>query len=527
MIDRLAGRLATMDGWPRRLVWLLSGAAAVLALPPLFFIPALPFGFAILLWTLDGVKSRKSALAAGWWFGTGHFAAGFYWIAHAFLVQPEIYGWMIPFAILGLGGGLAIFPMIAVWASWRLGSERISRAFLLAAFWAIAEFARGHVLTGFPWNLLGHVWAIDPAPMQLASVIGVYGLSAVTALFATLPSLWVAGRTGRLVSIGGLLIAVVLWAGGAVHLAGLPAADVAVADAPADAPVLQIVQPNIPQSEKWDKSLQDQHFRQLLAMSRRPADLPAGRKRVVIWPETAATFFLETDPGRRAMMADVLAPGDVLITGAPRTFPRDSDEFQVWNSVEVINDEGRIVASFDKFHLVPFGEYVPFRSILPFPKLTAGRTDFSSGHGPATLHVKNLPPFSPLICYEIIFPGAVTDDHDRPEWLLNVTNDGWFGHSAGPYQHLAAARFRAVEEGLPLVRAAYTGVSAVFDSYGRNQKSLSLTKQGILISPLLGDKNHTTVYYLWRNIPFYGIVTLIIVLVLGYQRFRKSPGTKK
>jgi apolipoprotein N-acyltransferase len=255
--------------------------------------------------------------------------------------------------------------------------------------------------------------------------------------------------------------------------------------------------------------------------------LPAGRKRIVIWPETAATFFLETDPGRRAMMADVLSPGDVLITGAPRTFPRDSDKFQVWNSVEVINDQGQIVASFDKFHLVPFGEYVPFRSILPFPKLTEGRTDFSFGHGPATLHVKNLPPFSPLICYEIIFPGAVTDDRDRPSWLLNVTNDGWFGHSAGPYQHLAAARFRAVEEGIPLARAAYTGVSAVFDSYGRNQKSLALTKRGILLSPLLDDKNHTTVYYMWRNIPFYGIVALIFVLVLGYQRFCESRWTKK
>lgn len=527
MIDRLAKRVAVLQGWPRRLTWLLSGAAAVLALPPFFFIPALPVGFAILLWSLDGVKTRKSALAAGWWFGTGHFAAGFYWISHAFLVQPEIYGWMIPFALLGLGGGLAIFPMLAVWGSWQLGKGRIARAFLLASFWAIAEFTRGHVLTGFPWNLLGHIWAIDPAPMQFASLVGIYGLSAVTALFATLPAVWIAGRSGRFVALGGILIAALLWGGGAIRLSGLPDMATELASAPADAPILQVVQPNIAQSEKWEKSLQEIHFRQLLAMSRRPADMDASQQRIVIWPETAATFFLETDPGRRAMIGDVLGPNDILITGAPRTFPRDSEEFQVWNSVEAIDDRGAIVGSFDKFHLVPFGEYVPFRSILPFPKLTAGRTDFSAGAGPATLHVNNLPPFSPLICYEVIFPGAVTDDQDRPAWLLNVTNDGWFGHSAGPYQHLAAARFRAVEEGVPMVRAAYTGVSAVFDSYGRLQKDLPLTKQGILISPLLVGKNHTTVYYLWRNIPFYGIVTLIFVLVLGYQQVRKSPGTKK
>ena len=527
MIDRLANRVAALQGWPRRLAWLFSGAAAVLALPPLFIIPALPLGFAVLLWSLEGVKTRKSALAAGWWFGTGYFAAGFYWISHAFLVQPEIYGWMIPFAVLGLGGGLAIFPMLAVWGSWQLGKGPIARAFLLASFWAIAEFARGHVLTGFPWNLLGHIWAIDPAPMQFASIAGIYGLSALTALFATLPSLWVFGRNGRFCAIAGVLIAVLLWGGGAIRLSGAPDVATELADAPSNAPVLQVVQPNIPQSEKWDKSLQDVHFRELLAMSRRPDNIPASRQRIVIWPETAATFFLETDPTRRALIAGVLGAKDVLITGAPRTFPRKSREFKVWNSVEVIDSQGDIIARFDKFHLVPFGEYVPFRSFLPFPKLTEGRTDFSAGPGPATLHVKNLPPFSPLICYEIIFPGAVTDDQDRPAWLLNVTNDGWFGHSAGPYQHLAAARFRAVEEGLPLVRAAYTGVSAVFDSYGRFQKELPLTTKGVLVSPLLVGKVHTTVYYLWRNIPFYGIVILIFVLVLGYQQVRKTPGTKK
>ena len=296
-------------------------------------------------------------------------------------------------------------------------------------------------------------------------------------------------------------------------------AEVAVSE---DLPVVQVVQPNIPQREKWVPELQDQHFAKLLRLSRRPADMGPDRRRIVIWPETAATFFVEAQPVRRLQMASVLGPGDILVTGAPRTYPRDTDEFKVWNAVQVLDSTGEIVASFDKFHLVPFGEYVPFRNWIPIPKLTAGRTDFSFGPGPQTLDIAGLPSFSPLICYEVIFPGAVIDDANQPDWLLNVTNDGWFGKSAGPYQHLAAARFRSVEEGRPMVRAAYTGVSAMYDAYGRELVTLPLSGEGVMVHPLSGVYNHTTVYYLWRDILFYGIVTFLAVLVLGYSRFFKS-----
>ncbi|OSQ50234.1 apolipoprotein N-acyltransferase [Thalassospira alkalitolerans] len=521
MIDRLASYLAGLSGWRRRFLWLVSGAVAVLALPPFFFLPVLPVAFALLLWSLEGVKCNKGALSAGWWFGTGHFAAGFYWISHAFLVQPEVYGWMIPFALLGLGGGLAIFPMVAVWASWRLTHGIIGRAVMLATLWAVAEFLRGHILTGFPWNLLAHVWAIDPAPMQFASVVGVYGLSVVTGLFAMLPATVIAGRAGRMTAIAGILIAVLLWGGGAIRLAmvGPLDAEATLAD---DLPIVQVVQPNIPQREKWLPEFQDQHFAKLLRLSRRPGDMDPARKRIVIWPETAATFFVEAQPVRRLQMASILGPDDILITGAPRTYPRDTDEFKVWNAVQVLDASGKIIASFDKFHLVPFGEYVPFRDWISLPKLTAGRTDFSFGDGPKTLDVGNIPSFSPLICYEVIFPGAVIDDAHQPDWLLNITNDGWFGKSAGPYQHLAAARFRSIEEGRPMVRAAYTGVSAMYDPYGRVLATLPLSGEGVLIHPLSEVYNHTTVYYLWRDILFYGIVAFLAVLVLGYSRFFKS-----
>ena len=523
MINTVAARLAGLSGWRRRFVWLISGAVAVLALPPFFVIPVLPVCFAVLLWSLEGVRCNKGALSAGWWFGTGHFAAGFYWVSHAFLVQPEIYGWMIPFALLGLGGGLAVFPMLAVWASWRLTDGLVRRAVLLAVFWAVAEYLRGHILTGFPWNLLAHIWAVDAAPIQFASVVGVYGLSVVTALFATLPAAVIAGKRGRLAALAGVLIAVALWGGGALRLSLVgPVQTDKIAQIDPDVPVVQIVQPNIAQRDKWRPDLQRQHFTKLIDMSRRPAGMDPAQKRIVIWPETAATFFVEDQPVARSQMADVLGPDDILITGAPRTYPRDTDEYKVWNAVQVVDSSGEIVASFDKFHLVPFGEYVPFRSILPFPKLTDGRTDFSAGPGPKTLEVPGIPSFSPLICYEVIFPGAVVDDANRPEWLLNVTNDGWFGKSAGPYQHLAAARFRSVEEGLPLIRAAYTGVSIMYDPYGRKLAELPLSTSNILVHPLLSNQNHTTVYSLWRDILFYGVVAFLAVLVMGYNRFLKS-----
>ncbi|MEQ8389862.1 MAG: apolipoprotein N-acyltransferase [Thalassospira sp.] len=524
MIKTVATRLAGLSGWRRRFVWLIAGAVAVLALPPFFFIPVLPVCFAILLWSLEGVRCNKGALSAGWWFGTGHFAAGFYWISHAFLVQPEIYGWMIPFALLGLGGGLAIFPMLAVWASWRLTDGLVRRAVLLSVFWAVSEYLRGHILTGFPWNLLGHVWAIDPAPMQFASVVGVYGLSFVTGMFATLPAAVSSGKRGRIAAFSGVVIVAVLWGGGALRLSlvGPDGSDVALSELSPDVPVVQVVQPNIAQRDKWRPELQNQHFTKLIEMSQRPDGMSPAQKRIVIWPETAATFFVETQTTARMQMAETLGPDDILITGAPRTYPRDTDEYKVWNSIQVIDASGEIVASFDKFHLVPFGEYVPFRSILPLPKLTAGGTDFSAGPGPQTLSINGMPSFSPLICYEVIFPGRVADDENRPDWLLNVTNDGWFGDSAGPYQHMAAARFRAVEEGLPLVRAAYTGVSVFFDPYGRKLADLPLRTRGVMVHPLLSDKNHTTVYYLWRDILFYGIVTFFAVLVMGYNRVSKS-----
>jgi apolipoprotein N-acyltransferase len=240
---------------------------------------------------------------------------------------------------------------------------------------------------------------------------------------------------------------------------------------------LRLVQPDIPQSLKWDPALRERHFQRTLELTRAPGF--SGRTHI-IWPETATPFAMAGDAARRLAIASAVPSGGLLITGAPRVEVEPGRPIRVWNSLHAIDGGGAIVATYDKFHLVPFGEYVPFRRILGFINLIPGAVDFTAGPGPRTLAPPGLPRLSPLICYEAIFPAHVLDSADRPGWLLNLTNDAWFGLSSGPYQHFAAARFRAVEEGLPLVRAANNGISAIVDAYGRVVVELGLGRSGVL-----------------------------------------------
>jgi apolipoprotein N-acyltransferase len=244
--------------------------------------------------------------------------------------------------------------------------------------------------------------------------------------------------------------------------------------------MLRVVQPNIAQTLKWVPAERARNFERLLELTASPAASGAAPVTHVIWPETAVPFFLERDAGARQAMASVTPSGGGIITGAPRVRTEADGGNRFWNSLHAVDGSGAVVASYNKSHLVPFGEYMPLRGILPVGGIAAGATDFSSGPGPATLQVPGLPPFSPLICYEVIFPGAVKDSGNRPDWLLNVTNDAWYGNSAGPHQHFAISRVRAVEEGLPLVRSANTGISGIVDGYGRVTAYLALGERGIV-----------------------------------------------
>jgi apolipoprotein N-acyltransferase len=368
-------------------------------------------------------------------------------------------------------------------------------------------------MTGFPWNLAAYVWSVSDAMMQSASLWGSWGLSLATMLLCGLLALMGRGDRGSSLRAGSafLVLLLLLYGFGAWRLHTAIAGDTGV--------TLRLVQGNIGQVEKLTGLHRDQHVEQHLRLT--IATPGFERANAVVWPETAVTFFLDRRADWREYVSAAAPPGGHLITGTLRGAPPEGEPERYWNSLAVLDRSGRIVGGADKFHLVPLGEYVPLRAIIGgiVGKLTAGAGDFSAGPGPVTVHAPGLPPFSPLICYEVIFPGAVLDPDDRPAWLLNVTNDGWFGRSPGPYQHLASARFRAVEEGLPLARAANTGISAMIDSYGRVIGALPLGREGALDAMLPRALAVTPFARFGLALPT-GLVALTLIVALVGTRTR-------
>lgn len=504
---RLAERLVRLAGWRRWLVAFLLGAAGALALPPFHILPLLVPMLVALVWWIDRAARPGAAFAAGWWIGFGHFSGGFYWIANALLVDPLRFGWMIPPVVGGLAAGMALFVGAAAALTRVVPFRGHRRVLILALAWVLFEWMRGWFLTGFPWNLLGYGWVFSDAMIQAAAYVGVWGLSLLTVVAAAMPA--ILGEPGPrrrawIITACALLLPGLVWLGGAARLADA---------APTTAGLrLRILQPAIAQSLKNDPAARIRNLELTAALSRSPA--AGAPPRHTIWPEAAVPFLLERDPALRASLGALAPAGGYLITGAPRGEPTEGELARIWNSLVVLDGSGAIRATFDKFHLVPLGEYVPLRRVFPFlSKVTPGGMDFSAGPGPRTLHLPGLPPVGPLICYEVIFPGAVADEADRPDWLVNLTNDAWFGISTGPYQHFAAARMRAVEEGLPLVRAANSGISGVIDAYGRVVASLPLGVRAYLDAdlPLPIPQTLFARYGLWN--------TLVLgLLILGIAR---------
>jgi apolipoprotein N-acyltransferase len=480
---RLAVRIGRARTWFRNTLAVLFGVVAVGALPPFYVVPLLIVAFTGLMWLIASVRSGRGAFAVGWFFGFGYFCAGLYWISNALLTDPARYGWMIPFAVPGLAAGLAVFIGLATLATAMTRMRRTARVIAFAVAWTAAEWLRGVVLTGFPWNPIGTVWTFSEPMIQSAALFGVYGVGFFTVLAAAMPSVLGSspvpgtedrpGATRRPIIVSFALLAL-MFTGGLVRLMFADSGYVPGVR-------LRIVQANINQGNKWDPAQRKFNFDRHIMLTR---DAP-GYETIthVIWPETAAPYFLGHQPGPLAEIAKVVPPGGLVITGTLRR-AEVAGHMRYWNSLAAINGKGEIVGTYDKHHLVPFGEYMPLRDIIPFAKFAQGAEEFSRGPGPVTLDLPGLPPVSPLICYEAIFPGEVVGDHQRPKWLLNVTNDGWYGISAGPHQHLQSVRFRSVEEGLPLVRAANTGISAVFDAYGREVARLDLGEEDVLDAPL-------------------------------------------
>ena len=490
---RVAQELAALQGWRRYATAFVLGALLAAALPPVDMAPLVFVVFPLYLWLDDGSAGPWASARLGYVFALGHFAIGMYWIAEALFVDIARFWWALPFAVLGLPAMLATYVAVCFYAAalarFQLRLSGVARICAFAVAWSVAEWLRGHLFTGLPWNLLGYVWAGGfpgaLATLQGSAWVGIYGLGFVTVLAASLlallgaPSMSPLGAWRRAMpAIAAAILILIPTVTGAIRLQSAPTDETGI--------WLRLVQPSIAETAKWDPALAEANFHRLIELSSAPTE---HKLAAVIWPEAAATFFLERDDVHRKAVAAVAPPDGYVITGALHGAPLAGPLSEVWNSIEAIDADGKIRAQYDKAHLVPFGEYMPWRDVLPFHKLTAGNIDLSAGPGPRTVTLEQLPPFSPFVCFEAIFPGAIVDPHERPAWLLNVSNDAWYGRSSGPYQHFAMARTRAVEEGLPLVRVANNGITGVVDAEGRVLAHTSLDAIGYadIVLPAAGS----------------------------------------
>ncbi|WP_201829132.1 apolipoprotein N-acyltransferase [Microvirga zambiensis] len=492
----LAKRAGLLRGWRRWLTAFASGAVGALAMPPFGFLPALALSLAPVIWLLDGtVKDGpsqwapyRSAAFLGWFWGFGYFVAGLWWLGAAFLVEADQFAWAMPFGVLGLPAVLAVFPALGFVLARLFWLPDAWRILAFAVGMTIAEWLRGHLFTGFPWNNPGMALGQNLWLMQSASMVGLYGLTFLSLCIGAAPAVLITGRTRNERWMAPALAAALLAAMAGFGLWRLPAeASPSVPDVR-----LRIMQPNLPQDAKFNPRNRAPIMRHYLSLSARPGwNDGAGAPTHIIWPESAFPFLLHRDPASLAQIAALLEPGTALITGAARMDePLPGEEVgKFYNAIQVIDDRGTILGSYDKVHLVPFGEYVPgfldtlIRSLglRQFVHIPGG---FEPSAKRATLAIPGLPPTAATICYEAIFPGEILADGPRPNLILNVTNDAWFGRTPGPYQHFAQARLRAVEEGLPLVRAANTGISAIIDPFGRILNELPLGVDGVLDASL-------------------------------------------
>jgi apolipoprotein N-acyltransferase len=467
------------------LIALLAGVLAALALPPLAALPVLLVAFPVLLALVNAAGRGIVAARRGWWFGFGYHLIGLYWITEAILFEAARFWWLVPLAVPALAAVLAVFIALPVWVAWFAGGRAMgsnaepvkiqsgpAQVICLAGGWVLGDLARQFFATGFPWNPLGSVWAvrgpIGDVMLQPAALVSVHGLTLATVALACAPVLrW----RGRAVCLA-LFLA---WIGYGVNRMAAPA--------PPDQPLhVVLVQGNVPQGQKWDPAMRNAVFDRYLHLTDEGVDAAGPGPNVVVWPETASPFLLDAT----ALHAIAAASHDETVLAGAVRFGEDD---RPRNTLFAVTGAGSVGALYDKWHLVPFGEYQPSWAQIGIQLVPGG--GFAPGPGPRTLRIPGIPPVGPLICYEAIFPGQVVDENDRPDWMVNVTNDAWFGTSAGPRQHLAAARLRAIEEGLPLLRAANTGISAGFDARGHEITRLGMELTGFRTVTLPGPLPRT------------------------------------
>jgi len=520
-------------GWRRALLLFVAGAIAATSAPPVFLLPALFLAMPILVWCLDGAERRKGwrrfvgpAFRIGFAFGLGYFATALHWLAAAFLQEGGFYLVLMPFGILGLAAILALFWALATALAHLFWSGGALRVVLLAGALSLAEYARGHLFSGFPFDLLGYALTANDEMMQLASVVGVYGLTFLAALASTTIALiWPADERGLVRRLVPFFLAV-----------GLVAAQVGYGNwrlgntevSQRTDMKVRLAQPKILDHADWSGSTPAEVMDRLISL----AESGSGLEDIthLVWPESVFPFFIQDYPDALARIARMLPPGTTLLTGAPRAPLADELARDVenpgYNAILSINSDGEIVGSYDKSHLVPFGEYLPFSDfwkLFGIRQFVPGTNGWAPGDGRRLQEVPGTPPILALVCYEAVFPNDI-GDVSRAEFILNITNDAWFDGSLGPAQHAHHARLRSVETGLPMLRASNSGTTFVTDPLGRIVARLPEQQVAVVdVVPhhrLPGD----TLYTRLGDWPFWAVSVLAILL--GLWGFRRERATR-
>jgi apolipoprotein N-acyltransferase len=473
-----------------------AGALMTLALPPIGFFPVLFFSVPFLIDCCYRAHRVKRAVLYAWLFGCGYFILGLYWVSAAMFVDIGQWAWVLPLSLIAGPAVLALYWALIPLMTLRYRDHKTAHALIFVSAWSLIEYLRGHLFTGFPWNLAGYSWVHLLPVMQASSVVGIYGLSLLTLFFAALPC-YADSKKLRVFSIA-LFILIATWGG--ARLALTPSLN-------SGETMIRIVQANIPQTMKWDPEQDFRNLEKHALLSQR--DTPAD---IVVWPETAVTSDLVLNPHVANYISQRIPAGSHALLGNLR-ITREDGKDAYHNSVSLMDDKGTVSDAYDKFHLVPFGEYIPFRdklNLTPIALAIANIGDFTPGSGNRTLQTDGVPPFSPLVCYEAIFPAAVVNKNDRPQWMVNVTNDGWYGKTAGPHQHFEIVRVRAIEEGLPLARAANTGISGMIDPLGRVTAQLDLGEEGTL-DARLPTALPPTIYARYHDAGFFFLLALLML----------------
>ncbi len=499
-MQKLDAFCTSLTGWRKHLFLFLTGCLSALSMAPAYFFPILFITLPVLFFILKACTTKKQSFFTGWLFALGYFTAGLYWISFALFVDFATWWWVTPFALFALPMALSIFTGLATLLAWRMTkdiSEPLPLFYTLSLTLFLAELGRGYLFTGFPWNLWGYTWlGILPMAQNLAWA-GVYLLTGFTIMWALSAALFAYKSKIPLISIFMMMLCFVY---GQMRLIQHETLE------KHDKYHMRIVQPNIPQKEKWEKYKQWPNFDKLIALSSAPSKAPLTH---IIWPETALTISPEYNIEVKETISKLLTerhPNALLMSGNIRV---DGQSF--YNSFRIYNQTGLAQQSFDKAHLVPFGEYIPFRNwinLSPIGSAISGTADFSSGTGPYHAIYQNSPTFSPLICYEVLFPHKSMPKDKPVDLLINATNDGWYGHTSGPYQHLGISQARAIETGRPLIRAAGTGISAYIDPLGRVVHQAKLGQEKIIDFSI--EKPINTSF----NIHIWFILIYILALIL-------------